>query len=155
MPIPRELRHFYRGPAWEATRERIRQRACDCCERCGKPNGERIETVVGKVLRNGRVEPYMFWRLLGRHFWDGNLPQYSGASKPEPSIEGMFRQTRRRYITAKCGAAHLNHTPGDDRDENLVWLCDWCHFHLDREHHHQTRARRKDQARPILVREVA
>ena len=47
--------------------------------------------------------------------------------------------------------AHLNHTPGDDRDENLKALCQWCHLNLDKHHHAESRAARKDQSRPILT----
>lgn len=39
MPIRKELRHHYAGPEWQATRERIRERAGDLCEKCGAPNG--------------------------------------------------------------------------------------------------------------------
>lgn len=39
MPIRPDLRHFYRGPAWQEVRARIRERAGDKCEHCGKPNG--------------------------------------------------------------------------------------------------------------------
>ena len=31
--------------------------------------------------------------------------------------------------------AHFNHTPGDDREENLVVLCQRCHLALDRDQH--------------------
>ena len=31
--------------------------------------------------------------------------------------------------------AHLNHEPGDCRDDNLVALCQRCHLNYDREHH--------------------
>jgi hypothetical protein len=47
--------------------------------------------------------------------------------------------------------AHLNHTPGDDRDENLMVLCSWCHLNYDKLHHAETRATRKDQGRPLLA----
>ena len=46
--------------------------------------------------------------------------------------------------------AHLNHTAGDDRDENLKALCQWCHLNHDKEHHRTSRATRKDAARPLL-----
>lgn len=46
--------------------------------------------------------------------------------------------------------AHLNHTAGDDRDDNLKALCQWCHLNLDVEHHRESRAIRKDLGRPIL-----
>lgn len=63
MPIPRELRHFYRTRQWEEARERVRVRAGDRCEWCGKPNHERVESVVGKVLVRGHILRFMFWRL--------------------------------------------------------------------------------------------
>jgi hypothetical protein len=47
--------------------------------------------------------------------------------------------------------AHLNHTPGDDRDENLQALCQWCHLTHDLQDHHETRAARKDASRPLIV----
>jgi hypothetical protein len=56
------------------------------------------------------------------------------------------RETRVRVI---CTVAHLNHVSGDDRDENLKFLCQWCHLNYDKLHHRETRTRRKDAARPI------
>ena len=46
--------------------------------------------------------------------------------------------------------AHLNHDPADNRDENLKALWQWCHLNWDKLHHAETRAIRKDQARPLL-----
>lgn len=54
----------------------------------------------------------------------------------------------------QCGAAHLNHVPGDDRPENLAWLCRACHLRYDAGKHKESRSARKDRARPLL-REVA
>jgi 5-methylcytosine-specific restriction endonuclease McrA len=93
MPIRKEYRRFYRGQAWRETRERIRARAGDKCEHCGRPNG----------------------------------------------IFGI-----------QCGAAHLNHTAGDDRPENLAWLCRACHLRYDAASHKDSRSARKDRARPLL-----
>jgi len=56
-----------------------------------------------------------------------------------------------RKIHVELHVAHLNHRPGDDRDENLRALCQWCHLNYDRLHHHETRATRKDGRRPIIV----
>ncbi len=53
-------------------------------------------------------------------------------------------------ILVQCGAAHLNNVAGDDRPENLAWLCRGCHLRFDRYFHHVTRATRKDAARPLL-----
>ena len=163
MPIRADLRHLYRGAAWDATRERIRARAGDRCERCGKPNGAPVETIVGKMLvglmMHAQAVPYMFWRYAVKskvkrpwHSWDGRTCEH-----PVPAPNHLWTRARRRYIVVVCVTAHLNHTPGDDRDENLAWLCQWCHFHHDAASHRETRATRKDAARPILVatREVA
>ena len=35
--------------------------------------------------------------------------------------------------------AHLNHTPEDNRDENLRAMCQGCHLNYDKEHHAETR----------------
>lgn len=40
--------------------------------------------------------------------------------------------------------AHLNHTPMDVREENLLALCQRCHLRYDRAHHAQTRARKRE-----------
>jgi 5-methylcytosine-specific restriction endonuclease McrA len=61
---------------------------------------------------------------------------------------------RARQIRVVLTMAHLNHISGDDKDENLKMLCQWCHLNYDRLHHHQTRSTRKDARRPILT-EVA
>lgn len=100
MPIRADLRHFYRGPHWEATRARIRDRAGDRCEHCSLANGSRVQ----------RLD---------------------------------------RCVLIQCGCAHLNGVAGDDRDENLGWLCRGCHLRHDTKQHHETRATRKDARRPL------
>lgn len=42
--------------------------------------------------------------------------------------------------------AHLNHTPEDCRDENLLAMCQGCHLHYDRDHHVQTAQRTRTAA---------
>lgn len=54
-------------------------------------------------------------------------------------------------VQVVCTVAHLNHVAGDDREENLAFLCQWCHLHYDAAHHHETRGARKDAARPLLA----
>jgi 5-methylcytosine-specific restriction endonuclease McrA len=66
----------------------------------------------------------------------------------------LRRRRGRDLVTIHLQVAHDNHTPGDDREENLLALCARCHFLHDREKHKHTRAARKDQARPLLM-EVA
>ena len=51
-------------------------------------------------------------------------------------------------------AAHLNHTPGDNRATNLKALCQRCHLQHDRADNLRrarlTRCTRKDARRPLL-----
>jgi len=132
MPIKPEFRAFYRGKAWRATRERIRERAGDRCEQCLVPNHTR-------VIRKGG----WWWNAKGHHWSD---PQEGSTSPP--------RGLPRRIVYIVCTCAHLNSVPGDDRPENLKFLCQWCHLATDRRMHlansRTTRVTRKDAARPLL-----
>jgi 5-methylcytosine-specific restriction endonuclease McrA len=101
VPIRPELRHLYRGPAWEAARAACRERAKDRCQHCKRKNGS--------------------------------------------------LKTKPRVVEIQCGAAHLNGVAGDDRPENLAWLCRGCHLRHDRWFHHLSRAARKDAGRPLLA----
>ena len=42
--------------------------------------------------------------------------------------------------------AHLNHTPEDCRDENLMAMCQACHLAYDAAHHAETAARTRREA---------
>ena len=66
------------------------------------------------------------------------------------TIATLARAGKLRRVLIQCGAAHVNNVAGDDRPENLAWLCRGCHLHRDKDFHHQTRAKRKDAARPLL-----
>lgn len=63
------------------------------------------------------------------------------------------RPANTRLIFIQCGCAHLNNVAGDDRPENLAWLCRGCHLHHDQDFHRLTRSIRKDAARPLLTQE--
>lgn len=43
--------------------------------------------------------------------------------------------------TVVLTVAHLNHTPEDCRDENLLAMCNRCHLNYDKDHHRETRLR--------------
>ena len=58
-----------------------------------------------------------------------------------------------RIIRVVLSVVHLNHVSGEDDDDNLKALCQWCHLNHDKGHHAETRAIRKDAARPLLVSE--
>ena len=129
MPIRPDLRHFY-GREWKRViRPRILARDRNRCKRCKAPNG-----IVVWRAKEGR------WRFTecgaSWHRANGN----------KTTFEPMDSHQVRIVLTI----AHLNHNPSDNRDENLAALCQWCHLAHDKDHHAETRATRKDQARPLL-----
>jgi len=72
--------------------------------------------------------------------------EWCGAADYEPHPE-----TGARVILT---VAHLNHEPGDCRPNNLKALCQRCHNRYDREHRNETRRRRQEAGRQLLLGEV-
>jgi len=138
MPIRPNLRHFY-GRVWRTvTRPRILARAGKKCEQCGVPNHIEVTRVGGWWL-----EWIVNWKHGAKFHWrDERGAVRRAADAPELPA---------RQVRIVLTVAHLNHTSGDDRDENLKALCQWCHLNYDLAHHHETRAARKDAARPLLT----
>jgi hypothetical protein len=108
----------------------------------------------------GVVVPYMYWRLPGQfigkggggwqvHPWKNCFGCEVKDTIPGPA--GTFRHNTPRLITVVLTVGHRNHVPGDNRDENLACWCQWHHFIFDRQQHHESRAARRDLARPILA----
>lgn len=162
MPIRKEFRKFYSGPGWAATRQRILERAENKCEICKKPNRRDV-----LVTRNG----------CGG--WNQKVLEYESAINAfSASVEwpvaelllGLSESARRAFercwyyplrelpppkhgrvykIQCVLTIAHLNHLPGDERDENLKALCQYCHLHHDLQFHmansRRTRARKVGQ----------
>lgn len=126
MPIKPELRHFYRTPEWFAARELVKERANDCCERCHGKNG-------AYYIRDQSV-------LRAVHRFEVTKRDAEAAA-----LQGL------KVVLIQCGCCHVNNKPGDDRPENLRWWCRGCHLRFDERHHFQTRATRKDRARPLLA----
>ena len=146
MPIKAQLRKFY-GKVWRTeTRPRILARAGNCCERCGKPDRAKVATTTGR----GIFGCWMVWALVDD---DRTIPgEWHDDRGQWASVETYHTERREfRIIRVVLTIAHLNHVAGDDRDENLAALCQWCHLIHDRDHHKQTRETRKDGARPLLV----
>ncbi len=155
MPIRPELRKLYRGPAWAAVRSRILERArieaprrfglpadVPRCEQCGKPNHRRVwvysQPDFGQFWSPGKGVGQK-WRRCS-----------AGGTVFNPALFTSGRPSWRR-IRVVLTLAHLNHVSGDDRDENLKALCQWCHLNYDKLHHKETRCQRKDAARPLLT----
>lgn len=143
MPIRPELRKFY-GREWrEVVRPRILARAKNRCEQCRKP-----DRAVVWVYTSSACGQY--WTLELRPFsaqkWMYCAFGIGGNFVLLPNAYGDARQIR-----IVLTVAHLNHVPGDDRDENLKALCQWCHLNYDKLHHKETRQAHKDAARPLLA----
>lgn len=175
MPIRKENRKFYQGEAWEETRRRILKRAENKCEFCRKPNNSLVYVTRDGTGRWSKslIEKYRSVRLLVKRVFEENPAKTQKASIAflklwrwfgpdgadlEPAFPpgmGYSDQTPESgyvfLIKVILTIAHLNHTPGDDRDENLKALCQRCHLHYDREYHRMRRAERKDKERPILA----
>jgi hypothetical protein len=127
MPIRPELRQFY-GAAWRnQTRPRILERDGNKCKFCGVPNHAEV------------------WRFKGAWFERKTRHWFSPDGSPLYSWLG-----RSHLVKIVITVGHLNHVSGEDRDDNLASMCQWCHLHYDRSHHKETRAARKDAARPLL-----
>ena len=77
---------------------------------------------------------------------------YNEAGELQPHrVRGSESPDDCNFVTIVLTVAHLNHVAGEDDDENLAALCQRCHLNHDRAQHKETRARRKDAARPILT----
>jgi hypothetical protein len=135
MPIRPELRRFY-GREWhEVTRPRILKREGHRCKHCRVPNHTDVRRTGG------------YW-LEERASWkEGRVRQWRD-TRGRPVRRKPAGKLRRVRIVL-C-LAHLNNLSGDDRDENLAALCQWCHLTLDRLYHKRMREERKDRARPLL-----
>lgn len=144
MPIAPQFRKFY-GRQWaKQTRPRILNRARNKCEQCHKPNRRKVWTV--------RLERSQVWAMK-KHapaWTDCKTGTIVLAGEEVPGMAWIMGRPMRR-IRVVLTVAHLNHTPGDDRDENLKALCQWCHLDYDKTHHAETRAARKDQGRPLIA----
>lgn len=149
MPIRPELKHYY-GAQWrKQIRPRILERDGHKCRFCRKPNHVEVLQIVDAprgrmwwlqdVFRPGEARERVQWLRDQRGIvlsWD---------AEAELPLRNPYK------VKIVLTVAHLNHDPSDMREDNLAALCQWCHLHYDQQHHAATRAKRKDQARPILV----
>lgn len=137
MPVQKQFRSYYLSLEWrKTTRPRILARAGNRCERCRVPNYTTVKRSAGGTWFDITVS----WKEGVRRTWRDR----QGLPVKRPW------HARVRKVGIVLAVCHLNHTPGDDRDENLAALCQWCHLTHDREHHRETREVRKDAARPLL-----
>jgi len=142
MPIRKDLLPLYKTPEYKAARERIVERAGNCCEQCGKPNGAHVETLT--ALR-GR----MYWRGSGPWRDQDGKRVMIGSKRWWDDLAGRVLGVR--LIRVVLTLAHLDHNPKHNTDGNLKLLCQFCHLNYDKLHHQETRSTRKDGGRPLLA----
>jgi hypothetical protein len=171
MPIRPELRHLYRTPEYLSARDRVRRRAGGTFDETGRYRGGARCEQCGVEDRKTALRACGWWtpatlestvHMLG-WFTDGRASQYGSAqtgfgqllpwTAPDgtgPTVLGFPKECC-RWVGIVLTCAHLNHTPGDDRDDILKLLCQWCHLSNDSQHHKETRSIRKDRERPLLT----
>jgi hypothetical protein len=154
MPIAPELRRFY-GPTWRnEIRPRILARAVNACECCGKPNACYVWTLPGGIWFD---DSWNRWRAPGSELVDLRPPRDRGVFVIGPPMKEILncKYPGSNFVLVVITIAHVNQISGDDRDENLAALCQWCHLSHDRMQHARnartTRCKRKDHSRPLLV----
>ncbi len=148
MPIRKDLLPLYKTPEYKAARDRIVERAGNCCEQCKKPNGQTVETVS---FVNFAKQPFMLWRSVGSTWWCWHSGKYSGGRATDNFFDGASWRKDVRSIRVVLTLAHLDHNPTNNADSNLKFLCQWCHLNYDKIHHRETRSTRKDSGRPLLT----
>lgn len=147
MPIPKHLRHLYRGKQYEAFRLALLNRAGNACEQCKAPSHQRVFRVNLKQFAG------WWWSELSSIAYDprGNSQPHLDAS----AVLELWPHAEWRGVKIVLTAAHLNRVAGDDRLENAKMLCQWCHLNYDRPvhlvHSRETRCNEKDPKRPLLA----
>jgi hypothetical protein len=143
MPIPKHLRHFYRGKAYQDWRNALLERAGGKCEQCRKRNGFQVETCTPLNVAGLR----MAWRNDPRNAWRDQHGKRVARVPHVQALRAAVKARRTRIVTVVLTAAHLNHIAGDDRMENGMMLCQWCHLNYDRPvnlaHSRETRRAKK------------
>jgi hypothetical protein len=120
MPIKPENRHRY-PKDWPQIRAHILKRAGNTCEWVDKTTGRRCDAPHGELIFRLRSNPER-WRY----------PHGGDCGEADPEYRG---------VVVVLTIAHLNHTPEDNRDENLKALCQLHHLRYDAVHHGANAAR--------------
>jgi 5-methylcytosine-specific restriction endonuclease McrA len=109
MPIKPENKHRY-PKNWKDIRASILDRAGHCCEFCGVRNHQ----------RGYRNSAGVFFPVQLRGQKDVNEFEAANVKPPFKIILTI---------------AHLDHTPENNKPENLRALCQRCHLKYDAQHH--------------------
>lgn len=129
MPINPDLMPLYPGGSirsreWQDIRKAALKRTGGKCAFCGVEDRSR-------VCRNSDGH-FMTFDGSVFHGDTGQLLARNGIN----SFAG-------RMVEIIITVAHLDHDPTNNHPDNLKALCQQCHLRYDREHHRQTRRRKK------------
>jgi hypothetical protein len=129
MPIRPENRDRY-PPDWKQISRRIRheraENRCECTGQCGdEHDGGRCSAPNGEMI----------WRAK-------KGPEWTASARP--NIAGWIENFKYQPTKIVLTVAHLDHTPENCDDENLVAMCQYCHNHYDADHRRETRRRTRD-----------
>ncbi len=171
MPIRKDLLPLYKTPEYKAARQRVRLRAGGVFDSKGKYLGAAHCEQCGVIDRKTALRACGWWtpatleatvHMMG-YFTDGRSTQVGGPqtgycqilpwTMPDgkgPTPHGFPKECC-RWVGIILTCAHLNNVAGDDRDDNLKLLCQWCHLNRDAPFHKRTRSIRKDRERPLLT----
>lgn len=132
-----------RYPAnWKDISRRIRERSggkCECTGQCGVRHLPRCNAPNGEWIWRGAVQ-----------WWTLDEFQFNDETPRRMVVGGVWGGEEIRATKVVLTVAHLNHTPSDCRDENLLAMCQACHLRYDLDHHKinsaETRRRKKIKA---------
>jgi hypothetical protein len=141
MPIPKALRHLYRGIAYRDWRAQLIERSGNKCELCAKRNGDIVETISPLQVLDVR----MAWRRSPLHCWRDQ----NGKPIRRLTVVNLLRSRCRdglaRHLVVVCTAVRL----GEE------FLCQWCSLQrtkmLRQQHAKDTRLKAKDGNKPLLA----
>jgi hypothetical protein len=120
MPIRATERPKY-GPDWQETRQRVLNRATDCCEECG--------------VRNHAWG----WRDHGGMFHGEDTAKLQKMGHRRTPFLLTTNQGPMKIIRIVLTVSHQDHNPSNNDLGNLKALCQRCHLRYDQELHRQTR----------------
>jgi hypothetical protein len=127
MPIRESERARY-PKDWSAISRRIRERSgqtCECTGQCGSFHvGGPCAAPNWQVVIRPAKQPERW-----------TLHEHTGACLVE-----RCDQWGGKAVLIVLTVAHLNHTPEDVSDGNLVAMCQRCHLRMDSPHHQQNAA---------------
>lgn len=132
---------------WQAISQRIRERAHNRCEQCGVPNGTWIIRSSVDAAR---------YIIFDNHLGCFTTPDHEAIRLSEIPAEFEGKEIKVVLTVHHVGVTKPDGTPGDRhdkmdcRDENLLALCQRCHFIADWDIHFekaQAARRLKKQAR--------